>query len=439
MKMKMIRKVVSIFLMIFCMEFHVSDTHAQEIVDSLSDSFTTLDQVTDMAVENYPKLMQLEVDENTRQLDYLKADWSYLPVLVLSASASYNTEVISFPDLFYYIGGFDKLSKDQYNATVYFEQRIWDGGKASLDKKMADSKSALTRAQTMVDVHSYKEKIMDMYFGVLLMEEAITQIDLTLDRLDVNYRVVSDCFESGIASATDLDKMKVRIIEVEQKREDLVSTAKSLRRSLSVLAGKDFSDIEFRKPVLIAFQTGDDFSSRPEYAVFDEQSRMYDNAVRQVDIRKIPQFSLVLQGTYGRPGPNMLDNSFRPFGYVGLKMQWNISGFFYSGKVKKLMSGEYDGTVDMNRSLFEMGVRQKIQEQKSTIEKLEKLVSSDEEVLRLRKRIRESAEAQVDRGVMSVTELLDNISQENEASLGKIIHEMELLKAVYSLKHTLNR
>ena len=59
-------------------------------------------------------------------------------------------------------------------------------------------------------------------------------------------------------------------------------------------------------------------------------------------------------------------------------------------------------------------------------------------MLELRKSIRSSAEDMAAKGLMSVSEMLDNINDENQAALNKLIHEIELLKAVYGLKYTLN-
>lgn len=403
-----------------------------------SGDFMTIEKVQELTRENYPLVRQWGIIEKNKELELLKAEWGYLPSIVLSAQATYQTEVVEFPDIFTEMFDVDRLSKDQYAAQITFEQKIWDGGDARLKKQVAEASAEVRFRELEVNMYAVQEKVMELYFGVILIEEAMKQTDLFLDKLDANLERMNACYSQGIVSKMDLDKIKVSILEASQQKDELAATRKNLRNGLSLFTGMDMSETELRRPRQISVNSYENNFYRPEYALYDARYSLYENQIKQVDVRKIPHFSFFMSGAYGRPGYDMLDNSFRPYGILGFKMSWSISSFFYTKRVKRLMNYDMEHNIGMARDLFTFELDQKISESRSEIEKLSSMLEKDSRMLELRKSIRSSAEDMAAKGLMSVSEMLDNINDENQAALNKLIHEIELLKAVYGLKYTLN-
>ena len=63
----------------------------------------------------------------------------------------------------------------------------------------------------------------------------------------------------------------------------------------------------------------------------------------------------------------------------------------------------------------------------------------DEEIITLRNNIKKSAQAKVANGTLTVTEMLREVTAENIAMQDKILHEIQLLSAIYELKYTTNQ
>ena len=59
--------------------------------------------------------------------------------------------------------------------------------------------------------------------------------------------------------------------------------------------------------------------------------------------------------------------------------------------------------------------------------------------MELRGNVRAAAEARLEEGVIDMNDLLGKISDESAAKIARSTHEIELIKAIYDLKHTLNR
>ena len=65
-------------------------------------------------------------------------------------------------------------------------------------------------------------------------------------------------------------------------------------------------------------------------------------------------------------------------------------------------------------------------------------MEDDYEFIRLRVNIRKAAEAKVENGTLTVTDMLREITAENLARQTKALHEVQLLMNIWSLKYTLN-
>ena len=66
------------------------------------------------------------------------------------------------------------------------------------------------------------------------------------------------------------------------------------------------------------------------------------------------------------------------------------------------------------------------------------LMQDDDEIIRLRVNIRKAAEAKVENGTLTVTDMLREITAENLARQTKALHEVQLLMNIWNLKYTLN-
>jgi len=72
------------------------------------------------------------------------------------------------------------------------------------------------------------------------------------------------------------------------------------------------------------------------------------------------------------------------------------------------------------------------------ITRLRKAIENDARIVELRRSVRIAAESKLKNGVIDATDLLRKINDETTAILNCNIHEIELLQAIYRLKHTLN-
>ena len=158
---------------------------------------------------------------------------------------------------------------------------------------------------------------------------------------------------------------------------------------------------------------------------------------KALNVRHLPQFGLFVQGAYGNPGLNMLKNEFSPYYIAGVRLSWNFGSLYTLKNDRKVIENKRR-QLDNNRDVFLFNTRLEMTQQDQAIQSLEKQMQDDDEIIRLRVNIRKAAEAKVENGTLTVTDMLREITAENLARQTKALHEVQLLMNIWNLKYTLN-
>ncbi len=397
----------------------------------------TLEECQRKTQDNYPLVHQYGLVEKTKEYNLENAAKGYLPQFALSAKVSYQSDVTEIPVK---LPGVDLkgLSKDQYQVMLELQQKIWDGGGIRMQKKQTIAEAEVEKEKLNVDMYALNNRVNDLYFGILLLDEQIKQNTLLQDELERNYRQITAYVENGIANQADLDAVKVEQLNTKQKRVDLVSSRAAYLKMLSLLVGEALSpETVLEKPVPQSMVSAVSEIRRPELALFDAQGAGLQVQEKALNVRHLPQFGLFVQGAYGNPGLNMLKNEFSPYYMAGVRLSWNF-GSLYTLKNDRRVIEKKRQQLDNNRDVFLFNTRLEMTQQDQAIHSLEKQMRDDDEIIRLRTNIRKAAEAKVANGTLTVTEMLRELTNESLARQSKAMHEIQRLMGIYQLKYTIN-
>lgn len=397
----------------------------------------TLEECQRKTQDNYPLVHQYGLVEKTKEYNLENAAKGYLPQFALSAKVSYQSEVTEIPVK---LPGVDLkgLSKDQYQVMLELQQKIWDGGGIRMQKKQTIAEAEVEKEKLNVDMYALNNRVNDLYFGILLLDEQIKQNTLLQDELERNYRQITAYVENGIANQADLDAVKVEQLNTKQKRVDLVSSRAAYLKMLSLLVGEALSpETVLEKPVPQSMVSAVSEIRRSELALFDAQGARLQVQEKALNVRHLPQFGLFVQGAYGNPGLNMLKNEFSPYYMAGVRLSWNF-GSLYTLKNDRRVIEKKRQQLDNNRDVFLFNTRLEMTQQDQAIHSLEKQMRDDDEIIRLRTNIRKAAEAKVANGTLTVTEMLRELTNESLARQSKAMHEIQRLMGIYQLKYTTN-
>lgn len=394
----------------------------------------TIEQCYEKAEANYPLAQQRGLIEKSEAYSVANAARGYLPQVQITAQATYQSDVTKLP---IDIPGVKELSKDQYNAAIELNQSIWDGGGIKARKKSVRTQSAVSKKQLDVNLYTLRERVNQLFFGILLHDEMLRQNAIYIKDLERNLQQISAYAANGLANQSDIDAVRVEQIKTQQDSTLLAHSRKAYAEMLAALIGEDGSgaDITITKPANLSTAAADNM--RPELRLYDAQLANLDARRMETNASIMPQFGLFARGGYGKPGLNMLAEKFSTYFIGGVSMSWNF-GNLYTRRNKLRDIEANKAVVETQRAAFLLNNQLDRAQSSNEAEKIRQLINSDNEVINLRAAIRQAAETKVAEGTMSVLDMMKEVNAEQQAINAKIKHEIELMQAIYNLKYLTN-
>lgn len=404
-----------------------------------------LDRCKEMARKHYPVIRQYDLISQSQEYSMSNAAKAWLPQVNLSAQATYQSDVASWPDQFesmLSVMGLDMpgLRKDQYKVQIDIQQTIWDGGKSKAEKALAVSEAEQSVRSADVEMYSLDSRIENLYFGILLLQGQKRQIEDMVARLQNNLDYVNALVENGVAMQADADAVEAQMLSSGQNLHQVKASEDSFRRMLELFIGESLGDGNLPVPQAVAPMATD--SQRPELLMFDAQIGALEAKNQMLNAALTPKFALFAQGYYGYPGLNMFENMMSSKwslnGIVGVRMSWNISSFYTDKTSRKQITNAMD-RVRLQKDIFTFNTKIQVEQDNAEIRRIRAVLADDDRIVSLRKNVREAAEARLQEGAVDMNDLLSKISDESAAMIARSTHEIELIKAIYDLKYTLNR
>lgn len=396
----------------------------------------TLEECQKMAREYYPAISRFSIIEQSKNYTLANANKAYLPQLSLEAKATYQSDVITIPlDM----PGIEipVPDKDQYQIVAQANQIIWDGGKIAAKKEMIEAGAIVEEKALETELYSLRERVNQIYFGILLMQEQLKQQVVLEEELQRNHNIVESYIENGIANQADLSAVKIEMLKAGQQRTQMESAQTAYLQMLSILIGNELSkETEFVKPS-VSNDNSLVIIKRPELDLFSAQEATIDAQTNELKSTLMPAIGAFVQGGYGKPGLNMLQNEFDAFFLGGVKLTWNFGSLYTyknsikSNELKKL-------SIDTQRGTFIYNLNMQVSQQQNEIEKYRKMMRDDEEIIRLQQQIKDAAEAKVKNGAMTVSDMLKELTALEMAKQAKLLHEIQHINSIYTLKNTTN-
>lgn len=392
----------------------------------------TLDEAQADARANYPTIRQYDLVRQSRDYTVENAAKAWLPQVGVTGRASYQSDVTKMPfDLSSMGIDYKGLPKDQYDVHAQVTQNIYDGGEVKNRQEEARLQADVQTEQLNVTLYGIRERVNQLYFGVLLIDEQMAQNLLLQKDLELSYGTVTAMVKGGIANQTDVDAVRVRQIEAQQQEGSLRVQHRAYLTMLSSFIGRELpQDTKLVKPS-DAIENGSNL--RPELQLYNAQDKLLDVRLKKLDTALMPRLSAYAQGGYGNPGLNMLKDGWDPYYKIGINLSWNI-GALYTRKNDKMLIEVERQKIAANRETFLFNQRLSQQQTNGAIENYRSLIQRDNEIIQLREGIRSKSETKVKNGTETVNEMLRDINAVSEARQQKALHEVQLLQEIHELR-----
>ena len=411
----------------------------------LTSQAQTLEECCNLAREHYPEIRQYDLIAETEQYNISNAARAWIPQVVLSGQATYQSATPTYPEAFNAMiaaNGLDMsgIRKDQYKVAIDVSQNIWDGGQSKANRAIAEAEAAVERSRVDVSLYNLQSRIQNLYFGILLLDERVEQTETLIEVLDANLNRMHTYYKNGVAMQSDVDAVEAELLTARQTLSQVEASRASYRRMLEVFIGQPLTDKTLTRPAMV--EVASRTSARPELTMFEAQSNILSAQRKAITASTMPRFSAFVQGYYGYPGldifKSMVSAEWTLNAIVGVRMSWNI-GAFYTKKnnLNKLDAAERQ--ISVQRDIFLFNTQMQTTQDDGEIARLRSALEDDNRIVKLRRSVRMAAESRLKNGVIDATDLLRKIADETTATLNRSTHEIELLQATYRLKTTLNQ
>lgn len=405
----------------------------------------TLQQCQDMARNHYPELAQYDLIAQTESYNLNSASRGWIPQITLSGQATWQSATATFPEQFSNMAALQGMDlqgipKDQYRIGLDVNQTIYDGGVSRANRKLAQADATEQRLANDVNIYGISERISDIFFSILLLDGNLATARARAELLEENARKLQSLIRGGLAISTDLDLIRVEQLTLEQQITQLEASRAAFVSMLELFIGEPLDGRNPVKPEPVILS--DYVPARPELSLIDAKLARLDAQEGLLNSSVMPRVSLFAQGYYGNPGLDMFkamtSRDWTWNAYLGVRMQWNVSALFTRDTDRNKLDITRSA-LKVQKETFNFNNNLITTRQRNEITRMQQALDQDDSIVELRINIRKVAQSQLDNGVTDMSSLLKRITEEYDARTTRNMHEIELLKAQYQLKYTLNQ
>ncbi len=391
------------------------------------DMSLSLEKCQELARANYPLIHQRGLIAKSRDYTIENARKGYLPQISIAGQATYQSAITELPINAPGIN-FPELKKDQYKVYAELDQKLFDGGAIRLQKENEAANADIAEQSLDVNLYQLREQVNELFFGLLVIDAQLQQNALLQQDIALGLQKMQAAIANGAALKSEADVLQADLLNARQHHTELLSGRTAFGNMLSLYIHQPLNaGITLKKPGIPSLA---DSITRPELALYASRLKGLDIQEKSIGIRNLPKFDLFFQGGYGRPALNILSPDFDAYYIGGVRLSWNFAGLYTQRNERSLIMVSRQ-QVGLEKEVFLFNNHLRMQQEMADVQSYRDLLTSDEEIIRLRRRVKDTSLAKLDNGAINSDDYLRDVHAEDQARLNKILHETQLLAAMY--------
>jgi outer membrane protein TolC len=390
------------------------------------DNSLNIDTCYAMARRNYPIIKQFALIEQSKEFTISNAKKSYLPQVSVTAIGGFISGLPSS-------GSESESGNLKFIGVGQINQNIWDGGVTRVQKDIAGANAEVEEANIEVQLHSLRERVNQIYFGILLLDEQKKQLDTLLRNLNHTLANAKLSMENGLAYQSDVDEVKAEVLRAEQNLIAASFARKGYVDMLSHLIGETLQeDVRLQTPQTLE-STSTWTSRRAELNLYASQQRLVEIQSNMNKASNMPKLGLLGFATIIEPGVSLGPSSLSNVFVGGVSLSWNTGNLYKTSNNRQLDKIQM-AKINNQQEVFTFNNNLQLKQSNSEIEKQKAIVSKDREIILLKEKITQSYQLKYKNGLASMTDLINCFYKESEARNEQSLHQVQLLLALYNYK-----
>ncbi len=393
----------------------------------------SLDSCISAAKQNWPAFKKQMSIAEKRNLVQETLNKNYLPKLNLSGQASYQSEVITFPDVPNMPGFFPELPLDNYNVEANLNQTIWDGGIVKSQKDMQVAQNDIEIQQLNVEAYGLIGKINELYTNYLYFKTNEKILSISMSQLDDNIKNVKSAVDNGVVLSSDLDNLKAEKLKLQKEVINIHAAKQSIIDALNIITDlKLDTTYQFATPKVI---TNSSTLARPEIQLLNAQISYSQASISKYKTNRMPKLIAFGKLGYGRPGFDPLTTDLHGYYMFGARFSWDVWDWNMTKKQKQQIKLQQQ-IIKYNKESLSRQIAMEESQYMTELAKNEKQIELDNEIEILKKSVYLSAESKMKNGSITSTEFLKSFNEWKRSLLTTEADKLRLLKAQINYQHS---
>lgn len=393
----------------------------------------TIEQCRSLAKENWPNFKKMTLINEREGLIEKTLNKNYLPKVTLGARATYQTEVVEFPEI--KAPGMDNIfpefPNDNYRVELQLQQIIYDGGNTKRAKEFQTTANTIESVKIEMSNYSLMDKINKIYLKILLLEQNEAVLQTTKLEIIENIKVLQSLYDNEMILLSDLNKIKAEQLSLEKQ---ILSTNTSKINLIQTLAMMTNADIDSSTVFEIPINTSYASATLPKIRVFEAQESM-SKASLEMDMKnKFPTLSLFANGGYGRPGYNFMNTDMHTYAMAGINFSWEIFDWGLYGKKKEKYAID-SKMIEINKEAFVLQNNLDIKSNSNDIKNLEQQIDMDKEIIQIKEEVKKASWSKWKNGAINFNEYLKDLNDLKKAKQTLEINKILLIEKNITIKH----
>jgi len=381
------------------------------------------------AIENAPRLADREHIQQIGQLRTDQAQTNWYPSLDLNGKMSYQSDVVTVtlanPSV---PVAFPEVPHDQYGMNLDVRQNIYDGGKTKQVKELEAAKTAADLQQLEVDLYGLKARVNLYYFAILELQANGQNLNIHMESLEARQAALQIAIDNGTVLEVDMNVLDVEVLKIRQAVLEVDSRKVALIGALNVLCGTSLES-----GVVLILPDMDGYSAeeinRPEFKLFDLKDASLEAGKELTGRKRMPVLYAYGQTGYGKPGYNMLSESWDFYYMLGAGIKWNIWDWNATGHEKQVIEKQ-QMILKNQKTTFTRELSSQLVQEEAKIEQHRKSMALEEQVLELQGEISENAAARLSNGTITATDYVMELNKESLARNKLATHRIRLTQSI---------
>ncbi len=390
-----------------------------------------IDSCYAMAERNYPLIQQYDLIEKSKEYTISNAGKAYLPQISITGIGAYiisGLPTIEFPN-----SEPSEKHDVQFIGIGQVKQTLWDGGATRTQKEVAEASASVEKANLDVSIYDLHERINQLYFGILLIDEQLRQLSILNDNLIRSLNGAKLTKEQGLSYQTDVDEVKTEMLGVDKRMIEFNFTRKGYIDMLALMVGVNLPEtVQLEMPS--AVESYASFTSeRPELSVFANQLKLIEATASFDKVSVMPKFGVMAAGILIEPGISFATENMSSLALAGISVSWNIAGLYKLSNNNKLNQIKMD-RIHNQQETFLFNNHVQLIQISGEIDRQKAILSIDDEIVAMRSKIRNGYQLKYESGLCSMNDLISAINRESEARSTRSLHHLQLLMGLYNYK-----